>query len=97
MIFNGVWILYNLYAVLHIYISHLNTTWYQHRYVFGPYELISKIFNFQENPEEKQEVDSFVNSLKSSMRNKMFSMLLKEAEKEAEDEHVLQSNYRYVL
>ena len=44
-----------------------------------------------------QEVDSFENSLKSSMRNKMFSMLLKEAEKEAEDEHVLQSNYRYVL
>ena len=41
-----------------------------------------------------QEVDSFENSLKSS---KMFSMLLKEAEKEAEDEHVLQSNYRYVL
>ena len=70
---------------------------YQHRYVFGPYELISKIFNFQENPEEKQEVDSFVNSLKSSMRNKMFSMLLEEAEKEAEDEPVLRSNYRYVV
>jgi len=47
-----------------------------------------------ENPEEKQEVDSFVNSLKSSMRNKMFSMLLEEAEKEAEDEPVLRSNYR---
>ena len=66
-------------------------------YVVGPYELISKIFNFQENPEEKQEVDSFVNSLKSSMRNKMFSMLLEEAEKEAEDEPVLRSNYRYVV
>ena len=65
--------------------------------VVGPYELISKIFNFQENPEEKQEVDSFVNSLKSSMRNKMFSMLLEEAEKEAEDEPVLRSNYRYVV